>query len=498
MLRKVCSAFLLVCSFTVSAELADEIATVQRKVNSGLKKAGKTSSAMKSRSFRHSLAVAEFYRRVDCDTFRKFYKTELGKSFLKGFLADHEWLEQTLCQGVPLSIGRGSGELSERYAVAIERLAFINKKFPSVRKNRMLKTIASATAFSTIGRNSSPEGSLRGYDYFAKSYMTKRLTAEFSSFEPWLVRMVVARGDQSKWMQENYCMPPKSVMGAAWQISYRLHNVFCDSIHSTTYPEPWGDILDRAEFAIKVGGVCGSISTTGTLACNANGVPAITMGQPGHCAFAYYNIKNNSWHRCNDVDRPSTSGHIHLHQSFNGFSLLPLMTATFSPYKKYSSTAYYNWLGHFYSDKSPQKADSLFERATKLHPLAYDFMNDYVKAVSTRKKVRNEDILKLAEQISTTFSKWPDQAWQLIANMKSSVSKLSDADRMKLIENFHKAMPKSAMDGHVMYRNIITDQFELCNGNRAAVIKMIKSHYTGRRNPALVDLEFVLNPPSKK
>ena len=45
----------------------------------------------------------------------------------------------------------------------------------------------------------------------------------------------------------------------------------------------------------KVGGVCGAISTFGEGMCRSWGVPAFTVGQPGHCAFVWYNAEADFW-----------------------------------------------------------------------------------------------------------------------------------------------------------------------------------------------------------
>ena len=50
----------------------------------------------------------------------------------------------------------------------------------------------------------------------------------------------------------------------------------------------------------RKGGVCGAISTFGAAACRSRGVPATTVGQPGHCAFIWLN-KDYKWILGNDV-----------------------------------------------------------------------------------------------------------------------------------------------------------------------------------------------------
>ena len=83
------------------------------------------------------------------------------------------------------------------------------------------------------------------------------------------------------------CLPADRYPGACWYASYRLDNVFGDSIHGPHYYEPFrASWPSAAEMVRHVGGVCGSLSNFGASAAIANGVPAVTMGEPGHCAYA--------------------------------------------------------------------------------------------------------------------------------------------------------------------------------------------------------------------
>ena len=54
----------------------------------------------------------------------------------------------------------------------------------------------------------------------------------------------------------------------------------------------------------KLGGVCGEVSKTCVGACQARGVPAMPVGQPGHCALIWAKPNNKGswdWTLYNDV-----------------------------------------------------------------------------------------------------------------------------------------------------------------------------------------------------
>ena len=55
----------------------------------------------------------------------------------------------------------------------------------------------------------------------------------------------------------------------------------------------------------EVGAVCGGVSKFGVAMAQAFGVPAMPVGQPGHCAFLWW--KNGDWVLSNDVSRVNKS-----------------------------------------------------------------------------------------------------------------------------------------------------------------------------------------------
>lgn len=84
---------------------------------------------------------------------------------------------------------------------------------------------------------------------------------------------------------------------ACWRAAYRLNNVLGDSIHRNfyeTYAKYYG--LNIARRTTELGGVCGVLSHLGSISATGNGVPALTMGEPGHCAHAF--LIHGKWTLC--------------------------------------------------------------------------------------------------------------------------------------------------------------------------------------------------------
>ncbi len=489
----------LIAGAATLATASEQSDALKRKILADTRKLG-VEKALKSKSYRHNLAKHRLYQVTECSQFTKFEKSPVGIAFLKKFLSDDVWLEKTLSQGVPV-VRNGSPEgkdLNNRYSEAIIRLAIICRKYPVVWKNTKLKEVAAAVAFSTPFRNNDRAFTVRSFGYFYDSIKRKQFIPDFYKYEPWMLRFVLWHGETSYWLQQKYNVPPQQLHGMAWNVSYRLRNIFDDSIHSHTYSEPWDGIFGPFQVATDVGGVCGSISKVGSLTANSHGAPCITMGQPGHCAYAYFNFDDKRWYRGNDVGRPSSPHHVIIENTFHGFSELQLTNDTFQPYNDYIKAARFNWLAHLYDTSGSSLAEKQFATSCKIKPKAYDFRNDYLQFLCRKKKIKKSQIIREFKSAITDFVKYPDQAWQLVSNSQKLLDKLSQDEKYALVKFFHESASKQKLDHHVMYTALITHQFKILNGGRQKVSYLIDELYTAAKTPAKLDLEAVINPKAKK
>ena len=98
-----------------------------------------------------------------------------------------------------------------------------------------------------------------------------------------------------EWALKNVHIPDWQYPASCWRCGYVLDNVYGDSVHGSHYYAPWvGVATDNHMWLAKnVGGVCGGLSHFGAASACANGVPALTAGEPGHCAYIV--LVNGKW-----------------------------------------------------------------------------------------------------------------------------------------------------------------------------------------------------------
>jgi hypothetical protein len=116
-----------------------------------------------------------------------------------------------------------------------------------------------------------------------------------------------------------------------------------------------------------VGGVCGAISKFGTAAAQAHGIPAMPVGQPGHCAFLWKKDPQ-TWRTGNDISGwPGSTEHggTYIHWGNRGSYVLLMEQAHREPVR-FLASEQARWLSS--ATKDAAKATGLLETAAKIQP----------------------------------------------------------------------------------------------------------------------------------
>lgn len=184
----------------------------------------------------------------------------------------------------------------------------------------------------------------------------------------------------------NIHLPNDRYTGACWQCGYKLYNVYGDSIHGSNYYEPFVDQYNHHfNKTYEVGGVCGGLSHYGASAAVANGVPALTTGEPGHCSFVVY--VNGKWTPAYSLDwqrglhwQPNTGVHVYstLHAAEQ------LRSAEEAP-KTEASDAYRALAGSHAAKGEVDKAIECYTKAETTQPLNYAAWREHAALLKSAK-----------------------------------------------------------------------------------------------------------------
>ena len=342
-------------------------------------------------------------------------KSPNGAKFMETLGNNLDWVEQL----------NSTGE-RPRPGSAASILKTLSEKNPSMMKDKMDRDIATATAAEFARAGWAQENAVKRADFYSKSWKKGNLNKTFGSLPFWQRRMVLGlkgRGEVEgaggndlagnvsslTYSQDNAHLPAYRYTGACWQAPYRLHNIYGESIHGSGYNESFYDLygtpsdMNYNEFTRVVGGVCGGLSHYGATTATANGIPATTCGEPGHCSYVVlvgdkwtpgYSL---SWER---------GMHWQVFEGNNKFSALDMATKLFSEGEQKNtklSQAMQN-LGNVYAADEPDKAHELFSGAVTTQPLNYYAWRDYAKFLAAQKPQDAAAWTKLCEQINTSVA----------------------------------------------------------------------------------------------
>ena len=187
------------------------------------------------------------------------------------------------------------------------------------------------------------------------------------------------------------------------------------------------------------GGVCGSTSYLGSSACQVFGIPAQPVGQPGHCAFIFYNnehkwnIGNNifGWSQSSGADISGWSNGIATNGNVTNYDLL---YENINPETLKKSNEYL-WLAN--SESSYQDKMNAINEALKIEPLNVRAWLDKIALMKTNHNLTVQDYINLSDQIISALKDYPMPMVDVLLQIKNII--LSNGNQQDY-KNYIKAI----------------------------------------------------------
>lgn len=236
---------------------------------------------------KRDIALYAVLRRIGEDGWDKLTSRPGSRSFIKAFFSDREWMEDF--------VWSGRCEKADESILALEEIYFQDDGRWMPREDRSGLRFATATALEKP--DASTEFLADWLDAYRTTALSNRLhkTAYTQGVWQWRYAIHQIHGseikedppNQQRFLDKFYNVSASDFGGAVWMVPYRMHNCFGESVHGPNYYKPWEEAGEwpRLRYSYLVGGVCGQLSTFASRCSNAHGLPSITVGQPGHCAF---------------------------------------------------------------------------------------------------------------------------------------------------------------------------------------------------------------------
>ncbi len=241
--------------------------------------------------YRDGLLAHELLRRTGDEALAKLRESDPDfPAFLENLLGQPDWLVSYLNSGRPIegtpdglavlleiwkAEGRSTGFQDQReLACALANQWSVGRNAGHFREKR------NEPRFST--------DPVTRFRLFRKLYKEGRLHPMFAGLKSWEMGFVVGQqwSDEAlAWLNKNCNLPLERYPDACWAVEYKGTSDFGDTVQGPMYMRPWSDEMNEAENTLRHGSVCGGLSTYGVAAAAAHGIPAYTVGQPGHCAM---------------------------------------------------------------------------------------------------------------------------------------------------------------------------------------------------------------------
>lgn len=353
-------------------------------------------------------------------------KRKNGAKLIGALTNNLDWMEQLLFTGEVVMPSR-----------TIEMLRGMFTKRGRDFLNPVTKDVCTATALEYGRYGWVFDKALERAKYFNTNWKKDRLNTVFDSVNFYERRVLCGwKGNQIagdlpslEWALDNVHLPADQFGGSCWRCGYVLNNVFGDSIHGSNYYEPVAGMDDHNHMwrTQNVGGVCGGLSHFGTAAAVANGVPALTAGEPAHCAFIV--LVNKKWTPCYSISwerglhwQPWTGNH--------RFSSLHCASELYSDEQAENtrlSNAYRVMAPLFAKAGQNDKALACHKAAVKVQPLSYIAWRDYNDFLVATAPDNGPAWRELNEALCKTFApRYPETAAELLKltiypNLKKAV-----------------------------------------------------------------------------
>ncbi|MBR3902988.1 MAG: hypothetical protein IKJ29_04940 [Akkermansia sp.] len=252
---------------------------------------------------RLDLARITLIRKAGSQGIRSVTTRPKGKEFLASLSKDLNWMSNLLYSGPTKEMEKALGYMETLYGLVGDQEMAV----PATRR------IATTAALEFAREGWSEQDLVGRFNYYNNSWKEGKLNSYFDTLQYWETRFVTGckqPGDGAgswggprnlAWHRDNVRLPMEQYHGAEGQLAYRLRNVAGDSVFSAEYLAPiWKYVNFTTGWAYReIGGVCGALSHYATFSALAAGLPASTMGEPGHCAYA---IRiGNEWRRGNSI-----------------------------------------------------------------------------------------------------------------------------------------------------------------------------------------------------
>lgn len=413
-------------------------------LDNALAKAGRADAMAElpnSTAYRLALAQHEFLHATGATNLSALCADPAGQAFMQIFLGSTGWLELWLASGpVPTNTAEGITCLKDIYTAD--------------RSDNRAKYLTLATAvalvFSTeptkrlmdrlVYQVVNPVTPFSRYSFYKKADEADKLYPVFKKLKPWELRWVVSAWYDDKsleWALENVNVPLWKYPESCWFCQYSGCSFYGDTVQGALFYMPWNNLHSRMENIYIHGGVCGSLSTFGAIAAMAHGIPAYTVGQPGHCAYAV-RMDRKKW--VGGFGGPA-GGPVYHFWTRSYYDIL-LMEDVFYDDISYLNSQRHVWQANLYKNRDKARAYAAYGLALQKSPINYSAWDELINTQLSDPALPQTQWKKTAEALMARMARHPRPMLELFKKFEKDkiLAGMKDAEKLQWFAAIHRTI----------------------------------------------------------
>ncbi len=388
----------------------------------------------------HAAMLLEIIRETDADILSKFTAAnQQRQQFLSQFARDPEWQELYL----------GAGLVPHKTAIGMDVLYRIWMKEKGNVKNKPL-AVALASVWgggetapnpALLKRNPRENNPVWRYEFFQRQAAKGKLHSNYKNLRPWELRFTVGIPAQDwddrsfSWCAENINIPWDRYHWSCWAAIYTDPSKFGDSVQSGEYGMPYSS-ESAAQSTHVNGGVCGAMSHLGCFAAMAQGIPAYTCGQPGHCAYAV-RTERGKW--VGGFGGPDGGMHNHIFGPEAPTSYL-LMEAVFADNATIDKAYRQSFCARALEATGDKEgAEKMWKEALATSPL-HPFFRTQLHRLMQERGADNEEIFDYLHTTIPGYAGNGIAAANMAAEFDSALARMNNKQKLMLYRDLHRVI----------------------------------------------------------
>lgn len=448
---------------------------------------------------RLTLLQWDLAERTGAEPLKELAKTEEGRRFLATLGEDAAWMRDLL----------DNGTWTKKADTVLTHLFALLQADSQVELDPPLRSMANALALTAYGKDQETALLIQRQEYYAHRYRIGRLNSRFETLLTW-ERLWLAWGSQGgyynkipnmEYFNDHAAVSIKEYIPICWRAPYRTHNWYGDYYQTPHYYGPFAELYSKniPQMALEVGGVCGTLSNYGAGAALANGIPAVILNEPDHCAYAVLTEPgvmersySMSWKRTVDFSvwgvewgdhRAWEMAYADVNRQAQARELDRLARALVWRGVKDPQSEGVKW-----NDRYASEADKLWQAAIGINPMDQGLWTNYARF--GKQTSRDKDwwrvfhsavVSSFGKQLSEVAWRWSNQAKEQFVKMGGS-----EEERLELELAYHQAVGTDWGEIRWDLAQAVADQLEKIpsEDQKAAFLAKIMPLYLER--PALI------------